>query len=106
MTHKKLLALIAGASLAIAGSGLAQTKAPAPAPAAKKAAKDAPAKGLPKVMTSVTQGTIKSISDAQLVIDHKTKAGSKDMTFVMNSSTEKQGDLKAGERVTVHYRKD
>ena len=101
--HTKFLSLIAGAALALAGTGFAaQSKAPAPsAPAAKHATKKAA-----KAMTSVTQGKIKTINDTQLVVERKMKKGSKDMTFVLNSSTQKQGDLKPGGRVTVHYRKD
>lgn len=99
--HNRLLALIAGSALALAGSGYTQVSAATAqsAPAQKKAAKKAA-----KSMTSVTRGTIKSINDSQLVVEKKAKKGSKDTTFVLNSETQKQGDLKVGSPVTVHYR--
>jgi|SRR5579884_2296181 len=99
--HMKLMGLIAGGALALAGTGFA-SQASSPAPA-KQAAK---ASASNKAMTSVTRGKIKSINDSQIVIERKLKSGTKDMTFALNSSTQKQGDLKAGERVVVHYRKD
>jgi len=105
MTQNKLVALVAGTAIALAGTGFAsQTKSASPssAPSAKQEAKKAD-KGGSKEM-SVTRGTIKSISDTQLVLERKTKAGSKDMTFVLNASTQKQGDLKVGEHAVVHYR--
>jgi hypothetical protein len=97
------MALLVGGALTLAGTGYASQAAqtPAAAPAAKQTAKASN-----KAMTSVTRGTIKSISDNQIVVERKLKSGSKDMTFAMNSSTQKQGDLKTGEQVVVHYRKD
>lgn len=100
--HNKIMALIAGGALALAGTGYAaQTASSSPAPATKQATKSSN-----KAMTSVTRGKIKSISDNQVVVERKLKSGTKDMTFAINSSTQKQGDLKAGDRVVVHYRKD
>jgi hypothetical protein len=98
--HNKIMALIAGGALALVGTGYAAQTAPS-APAAKQTAKSSA-----KAMTSVTRGRIKSISDTQIVVVRKLKTGTKDMTFAINSSTQKQGDLKAGEHVIVHYRKD
>jgi hypothetical protein len=98
-THK-IMALIAGGALALAGTGYAATQASSPAPAAKTA------KAANKAMTSVTRGKIKSISDNQIVIERKMKAGTKDFTYAMTPNTQKQSDLKAGDRVVVHYRKD
>jgi hypothetical protein len=101
--HNKFMALIVGGALTLAGTGYASQAAqsPAAAPAAKQTAKASS-----KAMTSVTRGTIKSIDDKQIVVERKLKSGTKDMTFAMNSNTQKQGDLKAGEQVVVHYRKD
>jgi hypothetical protein len=100
MTRKKVLALVTGSMLAMTGIGIAQTKAPAAkAPSVTHQAKKAP-------MTSVMRGMIKSVNDKELVVERKTKSGSKDVTFAMNASTQKQGDLKVGAPVTVHYRRD
>ena len=101
--HSKLMALIVGGALTLAGSGYASQapQASSSAPAAKQSAKASN-----KAMTSVTRGTLKSINDSQIIVERKLKSGTKDMTFALNSSTQKQGDLKAGDRVVVHYRKD
>ena len=100
MTRNKIMALVAGAALALAGTGYAAQTTTSATPA-KQATKSSN-----KAMTNVTRGKIKSISDNQIVVERKLKTGTQDMTFAINSSTMKQGDLKAGERVVVHYRKD
>jgi hypothetical protein len=53
-------------------------------------------------MTHTTQGTISSIDDNQLVIKHK----GKDVKFVLNAETQRQGNLAAGSQVTVNYREE
>ena len=77
----------------------ATTAQPKAAPAAKK---EAPAKKAPAVAHKTTAGTVKSSSASSLVISH----GSKDETFVVNSSTDTKGTLAAGAHVTVHYTMD
>ena len=47
-----------------------------------------------------TKGVVKSIDDAKLVITHS----GKDLTFVMNPSTDKMGDVKVGSTVEVRYK--
>jgi hypothetical protein len=59
-----------------------------------------------KAKTEVTRqasGTISSSQADKLVIDHKVKGKEEPITFVMNDKTQKEGDLKSGEKVTVHY---
>ena len=53
-------------------------------------------------MTHTTQGTISSIDDNQLVIKHKNK----DVKFVLNPETQRQGNLATGSQVTVNYREE
>jgi predicted nucleic acid binding AN1-type Zn finger protein len=55
-----------------------------------------------KVATHTTAGVVKSSTDSSLVI---TKGG-KDETFVVNSSTQKQGTVDTGSHVSVHYTMD
>jgi hypothetical protein len=45
---------------------------------------------------------VKSISDSSLVVSK----GGKDQTFVVNSSTDKKGDVVTGAHVSVHYTLD
>ena len=73
----------------------AQT-APAAAPAkAEKSAK--------KVASHTTKGTVKSVSDSQLVISTGSGKAAKDETFVVNASTTKTGTIETGAHVSVHY---
>jgi hypothetical protein len=96
-TYSKLLALFTGCALALSGAGYAQSTT-TKAPAATKSGKKAP--------TSVTRGTVKSINDNQIVIERKVNGKENDVTFNMDSSTQKQGDLKVGTPVTVHFRNE
>src|SRR5262245_5140551 len=96
--HKKLLALFAGSALACSGAAFAQTST-----TSSKVVSLA-AKTEKKPVSNVTRGTIKSMDDRQLVIAHKVNGKEKDLTFQLNGDTQKQGDLKPGAAVTVHYR--
>jgi hypothetical protein len=93
-----LVAMLAIPAVSFAGQAAATTSKKAAQPAAKA---DKPA----KVATHTTSGTVKSISDSQLVI---TKAGKKaaEETFVVNASTTKTGTIDTGSKVSVHYTKD
>ena len=71
-----------------------KAKAPAAATAQPAAAK--------KVASHTTTGTVKSVSDTELVI---TK-GTKDQTFTVNASTDKKGTIETGAKVSVHYTLD
>jgi hypothetical protein len=85
-----------------AASFAAQTTAPAKTKPAASAKAEKPAK---KVASHTTSGTVKSISDTQLVI---TKAGktAAEETFTVNSSTTKTGTIDTGSKVSVHYTKE
>jgi len=56
--------------------------------------------------THFTQGTITSIEANQVVITKTTKVRGKaeQVTFAMNSQTQRSGNLVAGTRVSVQYR--
>lgn len=53
--------------------------------------------------THATTGVVKSVDDSTLVISHKNGKKEEDMTFMLNSSTKKEGTLAAGEHVSVRY---
>ena len=105
MITRKLMALAAGAMLVASTGVFAQTKAPAAgqpkaaakAPAAATKSKAAPTKTL-------TGGTITSADASKLVVSHKVAGKSEDMTFMLDSSTAKKGDMTPGSKVTVKYR--
>ena len=77
------------------GEAAAQKKSSKPAASEKMSA--APAKA---PMTHTTQGTITSINDNQVVVKHR----GKDITYMLNSETQRQGALSVGAKVTVNYR--
>jgi ribosomal protein S1 len=80
----------------------AQTAAPAAKAPAQKAEK-APAAASKKVASHSASGTVKSISDSQLVITTSGKTP-KDETFVVNASTAKKpAMIETGAHVSVRY---
>ena len=53
--------------------------------------------------THFTQGTITSIEANQMVITKKVRGKAEQVTFAMNSQTQRSGNLAAGTRVSVQY---
>jgi hypothetical protein len=49
-------------------------------------------------------GTISSVTDSDLVLEHKWKGKEENTNFVLNSDTKKEGTLDKGEMATVYYR--
>jgi len=94
--------VVAAALLAVPVAGVAayQTK-----PAQKSPEKTAPAKpASTSTATHSTKGTVKTIDDSTLVITKGSGAKAQDMTFQVNSSTQKEGNPAAGANVSVRYR--
>ncbi|PYS41121.1 MAG: hypothetical protein DMG14_08355 [Acidobacteria bacterium] len=54
--------------------------------------------------THFTQGTITSIEANQLVITRKIRGKAEQVSFQINSQTQRSGNLVAGNRVSVQYR--
>jgi hypothetical protein len=52
----------------------------------------------------VAIGTISSIDTNQVVINEKVNGKEQPMTFKLDSSTKKMGNLTTGSKVTVHFR--
>src|SRR5262245_18774293 len=101
MIARKIMALATGATLLASTGLLAQTKAPAPSKSAAKApAAATKSKAAPKLVT--TTGTIVSADASKLVIK-KSGAKAEDMTFMLDPSTSKKGDMAAGAKATVMY---
>jgi ABC-type oligopeptide transport system substrate-binding subunit len=85
-------ALILGLSAALCSSAVA-------------AQKDAKAKAS-KPTTHVTQGTIVSINNNQLVLDQTVRGKAAQTTLTLNPQTLRTGNLVAGNRVTAQYREE
>lgn len=88
------------AMLAFPVASFAQTAPAAPAKSTAASTKSAATK---KVASKSASGTVKSISDSQLVITHGKGKSAKDETFVVNASTTKTGTIETGTKVSVHY---
>lgn len=48
-------------------------------------------------------GTIEAVTDSNLTLDHTYKGKEEKTTFVLDSSTKKEGDVAKGDRATVYY---
>ncbi|HEX6463899.1 MAG TPA: hypothetical protein VFZ98_05580 [Vicinamibacterales bacterium] len=92
------------AMLAFPIASFAQTAPAAPAAKSQKAEKSE--KSSKKVATKSASGTVKSISDSQLVITKGSGKKATDETFVVNASTTKTGTVDTGAKVSVHYTMD
>jgi hypothetical protein len=95
-----LTAFMLAAILAISGLAFAQTAKPA----ANSAAKSAAAKPA-TAATHSAQGVVKSVDDSSLVITKSGKKGG-DMTFKLDSTTQRDGSITTGSPVSVRYRMD
>ena len=58
----------------------------------------------PQPATHFTQGTIDSIEANRVVISRKVSGKTAPVSFVMDSQTQRSGNLAAGTRVSVQYR--
>jgi hypothetical protein len=93
--------LSAGTGILLAAFGGLAIASPQNPPSAVKQALP---KSNNKAATNVSRGAISSIDASRLVMTHKTKNGkTEDLTFTLNSQTERQGVLKPGSKVSVHY---
>ena len=96
----KRFALIGGLTVTLCAAILGgQTKARASQnpPASPQAKTSQPA-------THFTQGTIASIGADRMVISSTVRGKTAQVSFVMDSQTQRSGNLAAGNRVSVQYR--
>jgi hypothetical protein len=84
---KKALVVVAIFSLCLAGAAFAQGSKAKTGATAQQAS-----------------GTITSVDATSLVLKHKVGGKEQDTTFIVNADTKKEGELKAGEKATVHYK--
>jgi hypothetical protein len=54
--------------------------------------------------THVASGKIVSFDDDSLVLSRKVKGKAEETTFVLNSSTQREGNLENGAKAAVHYK--
>ena len=96
-------ALFAAPAIGFAAQAGSATAKP-PASSSAKPATSSSAKPAAKatIATHSTTGTVKSVDASTLVITHSGKKA-EDMTFTLNSSTQKEGDVAVGAPVSVRY---
>jgi hypothetical protein len=98
--QSKRFALIGGLTVtlcAVVLAGQTNAKANRNPPASPQAKTPQPA-------THFTQGTIDSIEANRVVISTKVRGKTAQVSFVMDSQTQRSGNLAAGTRVSVQYR--
>src|SRR5262245_35069802 len=97
MRQMRTAAMVLGAIFAVPLVGFAGVGAPG-APAQTKVAAAKPA------ATHSFEGVVKSIDPTTLIVEKGTGKGKKDMTFALDSTTVKSGDITVGSTVAVRYR--
>ena len=80
---KKAVAVMAGLLLVMAVAAFAQTA---------------------KAKTLEAKGTVVSVDDNSLVLEHKVQGKDTKTTFVLNAETKKEGKLAPKGKATVHYK--
>jgi hypothetical protein len=90
-----LTALILTGMMAVSGAAMAQTSKPSSASAAKPAS----------TATHSVQGVVKSVDASTLVITKSGKNGG-EMSFKLDSSTQRDGSIATGTPVSIRYRMD
>ena len=90
-----LTALMLAGTLAVSGLAAAQTAKPASASASKAAT----------TATHSIQGVVKSVDASSLVITKSGKKGG-EMSFKLDSSTQRDGSIATGSPVSIRYRMD
>jgi|WetSurMetagenome_2_1015567.scaffolds.fasta_scaffold263724_2 uncharacterized protein YxeA len=97
---KKILTIVTGLMLMAAVAAFAQGAA-ATSSQSSSTAREHKSKG---AVTHQATGMISSVDTGTLVLTHKVKGKEEQTTFTINDQTHKVGDLKSGEKATVHYK--
>ena len=109
MRKMRTAAIVLGAMLAVPMTGLAAPAVPgqtnATAPKSLKPAKSASAKAT-STATHLTRGVVKSVDSNSLVIERGAGKKKKEMTFALDGTTRRTGDINVGSTVAVHYKND
>ena len=109
MRKMRTAAIILGAMLAVPMTGLAAPaiagQTSATAPKSLKPAKSASAKST-STATHSTRGVVKSVDSSNLVIERGAGKKKREMTFVLDGTTHRAGDINVGSTVAVRYKND
>jgi hypothetical protein len=102
MKSVRVVAILGALALAVPAAAMAQTSS-TKTQKSTAAATTTAAKKPAKPVTASAKGVVKSTDATSLVIAHSSTKGP-DQSFVLDSSTEKHGDLAVGSTVDVKYR--
>ena len=109
MRKMRTAAIVLGAMLAVPMTGLAAPAVPgqtnATAPKSLKPARSASAKSTSTGTHSI-RGVVKSVDSSSLVIERGAGKKKKEMTFALDGTTRRTGDINVGSTVAVHYKND
>ena len=105
MQKMRTAAVVLGAILAVPMTGLA---APAAVPAQTKstAPKSLKAAKGPSAESHSTRGVVKSIDANNLVIERGAGKKKRELTFALDGTTHRAGDINVGSTVAVRYKND
>ena len=102
MRKMRTAAIVLGAILAVPAVGFPAAN-PVRGQAKTATAKTTTAKPVPN---HLTQGVVKSIDSSSLVIERGTGKSKKNMTFELDATTRRAGDINVGSTVSVRYKND
>ena len=110
MRKMRTAAIVLGAMLAVPMTGLAAPAAvpgqtSATAPKSLKPARGASAKST-SAATHLTRGVVKSVDSSSLVIERGAGKKKREMTFILDGTTHRAGDINVGSTVAVRYKND
>ena len=104
MKYVRVAAILGVLALAVPAAAMAQTSsAKTQKSTASASTKTTSAKKPATPPTASAKGVVKSTDETSLVISHSATKGP-EQTFVLDSSTQKHGDLTVGSTVDVKYR--
>jgi hypothetical protein len=99
MSKTKLFTFLAGLILGFATlAGAAQSTTPA-----KTTKPTTKSSSATKPMIHHMMGTVDSVTDTDLVLDHQWKGKKEQTKFTLDSQTKKEGDIAKGSHATVYY---
>lgn len=104
-----LAAALASASLAGAAQGAGEEKkkpTPGPLSPVQAGPRKAMSTGMPSELLPHKTGTIRSLTDTQLVLSFTHNGKKARRSFGVTPETAKEGELKPGARATVYYESD
>ena len=104
MQKIRTAAIVLGAILAVPTAGLAAPAAvPGQTSTAPKSVK--PAKST-SALTHSARGVVKSIDSNNLVIERRAGKKKRELTFALDGTTHRAGDINVGSAVAVRYKND